>query len=798
MKQQRNQIRAAAAVEANLGDVEAGQSRFIDAGFVSTGGRDVDWAGKFLNAAKSGISAYHATDDYQQQVREQKTQGLASATNHIKDVEYRAEQAENEDGSIGIKAKDMPFYLMKEMESAVSLLGSDDEADDSLSRTYKETFLASITGKYQSMAATATARANVEHRAEKEQQQFKNIKDGNTGFEEVKENLKTLFADSQISAIWAKGKSGHLADVASKFEKTYDSYTTMYSEEVRDISDEMKAKHLTRKEWLLERSEDGKTLPTMADVIESRILKKGVTNPITDFDALLKEALEQEGSDGVGAIAELNTTEGVALLKSARTSLAKIKGVKFKKDILTSIALGQGDVTSMLNSAKTGVESEDTTLSNNITAGLIQQTATWWTNSITDPDPGVRQENARLLADFLIKNPDYQAKTITPIANGFAAKWKGALDAQHPGEAIAMLAEMSDTLWSTDTGSATRDVLLKASGAGFELAMKAYRVGILPEHIVEMSKGNLPEVTQEAYKVKFGADSYAESKNSYMAAARESMPWAGPQEVADITKFAMDFDFHEIGFDKTSFFEAYGEGMSHRASSPKAEMQAGEQHQITDFFGGRIFTPKSGAWKKINAVDASNSGYTQGLLHHLFANSSTALTDEIVTGLGMELVPKRYGSKGRKGDYFTLNYGEGVTDDFQPIRIRRHGKNEWKLELTTKEWTDNKWVVGDRQPYVGIILSNDDLNQGMVRFDGHLKAIEDYKGAESTDFKGRVEKSEVAKTERLSKPIKSPYANTDVIGTLKEFFNLGDEVDKTATESVISPYDTKFIPILSK
>ena len=164
----------------------------------------------------------------------------------------------------------------------------------------------------------------------------------------------------------------------------------------------------------------------------------------------------------------------------------------------------------------------------------------------------------------------------------------------------------------------------------------------------------------------------------------------------------------------------------------------------------------------------------------------------------MELVPKRYGSKGRKGDYFTLNYGEGVTDDFQPIRIRRHGKNEWKLELTTKEWTDNKWVVGDRQPYVGIILSNDDLNQGMVRFDGHLKAIEDYKGAESTDFKGRVEKSEVAKTERLSKPIKSPYANTDVIGTLKEFFNLGDEVDKTATESVISPYDTKFIPILSK
>lgn len=238
-----------------------------------------------------------------------------------------------------------------------------------------------------------------------------------------------------------------------------------------------------------------------------------------------------------------------------------------------------------------------------------------------------------------------------------------------------------------------------------------------------MSRGNLPQVTQDDYKAKFGADSYSAVKAEYMEEAREHMPWASPKEVEDITKFAMDFDYFGVGFDKAEFFDKYGEGMSHRASSPKTEMDAGEQHIITDYLGGRIFVPKSGAWKQINAKDAGQAGYTQGMLHHLFANSSTALTDEIVTALGMELQSKSY-SKGNFGDttdYFTLNYGEGLTDDFQPIRIRRYGQNEWRLEITTKEWTDNKWLIGDRQPFVGINLSNEELTQAMHRFDGHLQ-----------------------------------------------------------------------------
>ncbi len=717
MKEQRQAIQSAEAVEANLGEIESPKSRFIDAGFVSTGGRDVDWAGKFLNAAKAGIGAYHATDTYQQKLREQKTQGLASATNYIKDTELRAVDE-------GVTADNMSYFLMKEMETAVAQLGSDGETDDSLSRMYKDTFLSAITQKYNSMAVVSQSKARGAARDQRTLEAFANVKDWGYSFEETQDDLKTYFSDSEISGIWAKAKSGQLADVAVNFEKEFDEYNSLVGDAMRDIDAEIQASGKTRNEWLEDNDPfNSEKEYSMGDVIEDRILKLGITHPLDEFDTLVRASLSQEGTDGVGSIAELNTTEGKALYKSVLTASAKVKGVKFKKDILGSISVGLGDITSMLDVALTGVDSEDTKLKEEVTAGAIKQTATWFTVSMTDPDPIVRQEAARLLSDFLIKNPDYQAKTITPIANGFAARWKGALDSSDSSDAIGILSEMSQTLWSSDTGTATREILLKASGANFELAMKAYRVGILPEHIIELSRGNLPQVTQDDYKAKFGADSYSAVKAEYMEEAREHMPWASPKEVEDITKFAMDFDYFGVGFDKAEFFDKYGEGMSHRASSPKTEMDAGEQHIITDYLGGRIFVPKSGAWKQINAKDAGQAGYTQGMLHHLFANSSTALTDEIVTALGMELQSKSY-SKGNFGDttdYFTLNYGEGLTDDFQPIRIRRYGQNEWRLEITTKEWTDNKWLIGDRQPFVGINLSNEELTQAMHRFDGHLQ-----------------------------------------------------------------------------
>lgn len=770
MKKQEQAIKAAAAVDANLGDIEVQTSRFIDAGFVDTGGRDVDWAGKFLNATKAGIDAYHMTDNYKQQERNQKTQALASATNYIKDTEARAEEQ-------GVENKDMSYFLMKEMENAVGTL-ADGEADDSLSRVYKDTFLGAIQSKYDSMARAAQTKARGEVRKQRTLEAFANVKDWGYSFEETQEDLKTYFSDREISGIWAEAKSGHLANVANNFEKEFDEYQAAVADIMRDLDEDIKASGKTKNEWLSDKDPfDSPDAYTMSRAIADRVDEAGLENPLDYFDTLVKEALQQEGTDGVGAISELNTTEGKALYKSVLNATARIKRVRYKKDILGSIAVGVGDVTAMLDSSLTGVDSEDNNLKDEVTKGLIRQTAQWFMESQTNEDPIAREDAAEKLSNFLIRNPDYQSKTITPIANGFAARWKSALDEEDPTNAMVLLSEMSNTLWSSDTGSATRDLLLKASGETFELAMKSYRIGILPEHILEMSRGNLPEVTQEEYKTRFGADSYAALKSEYMDLASEHMPWASPKEVADITKFALDFDYHRIGFDKTSFFEIYGEGMSHRASSPKTEMDAGESHPITDFFGGRIFVPNSGAWQLINQKDASNSGYTQGMLHHLFANSNAALTQNIVKQLGMELVPKSYKSgkhslDKNKVDYFTLNYGEGITDDFQPIRIRRFGQNEWKLELTTREWRDNVWLVGDRQPFVGITISNDELIGAMERFDTHLESIKGASGVK--EQKKAKAKKELDEVTGRNKPIPNIYEGVSgkgMIDSLKQWWD---------------------------
>ena len=734
MKEQRQAIKAAEVVDANLGEIQETQSRFIDAGFVNTGGRDVDWAGKFLNAAKAGVDAYHSTDNYQQKLRDQKTQALSSATNYINDTELRAEAE-------GVTAENMSYFLMKEMENAVAQLGADDRPDDSLSRAYKDAFLGAITTKYNSMALKAQSDARGAVRQQKTLETYENVKNWDYSFEETQEDLKTYFSDSQISSIWAKAKVGQLAKTANEFEGEYNSYLKMSGDMIKDINDEIKASGKTRKEWLLDRDDfESAEEYTMEDEVEARLIKLGIENPLDTVDKIIENSLTQQGTDGVGAIAELNTTEGKALFKAVKTAQAKIKGVKYSKEILGAIALGVGDVSSMLDTRLTGVDSEDENLKEKVKSGLIQQTALWFQTSMTDSDPIVRQDAAKKLSDFLIRNPDYQAATLTPIANGFASRWKTALDETDPSEAMVMLSDMSTTLWSTDTGSATRELLLKASGANFELAMKAYRVGILPEHIIEMSRGNLPKVTQEEYKSKFGEDSYAAVKAKYNNLAREHMPWASPKEVADITKFAMDFDYFEVGFDDTEFFEMYGEGMSHRAAAPATEMKAGESHPITDFFGGKIYVPKSGAWKYVNAQDVKTAGYTQGMLHHLFANSNPELTQEIIKGLGMELEAKSYSKDGKPGEYFTLNYSEGITDDFQPIRIRRYGQNEWKIELTTQEWLDGVPIVGDAPPHVGITISNEELIQASARFDKHLENIAGAEKVVSDEEKERKDK----------------------------------------------------------
>jgi hypothetical protein len=808
MKEQRKQIRTAAAVEANLGEVEQAQSRFIDAGFVNTGGRNVDWANKFSNATKAGIQAYHATDDYQQQMRDQKTQALASANNYTEDTLLRAKEQE-------VSSADMPDFLMGEMTNLVSSLreANDGEADDSLSRAYKDTFMSLIQTKYNGLTSQAIATNKGELRKNTAQKmETAIIQDDTITFDDYKINTKTTHTPSEQSAGWTKAVSASITTKADSFKEDFAAYSLVYQEEARNLAADIRYSGMTKKEWLQSKTHEGQeSIVTEAELIESRLTKMDVSNPLTAFDLKVKEAITQEGTDGVGVIARLNTTESTALLRGIKTSISKIKGVKYSMIINDSLDRGISDLDSLLTQMPTGSEAEDSKLKAAGIQHMATKSAEWLQQASSSTNPEDKRNAGMLLQQTLLKNPQHQARTIGAIANQFKSSWVNAIDQKDPLAAQQFLQDTSNTLWSTEIGSETRTLLLKAVGPEFELTLNAHRAGVNPDDLIEAARGNRPVPTQEEFKASMGEDNYNTAKVNYTKMMREAAPWAGPGEVESIVKFGMSMDYYNVGSDKATFFDTYAEGMSYKAVSPKTSMEAGEHKLsgnladnpilgwVSDIWGGHIQIPKSGAWKGLISEDAADKGYAQAALMYAMANVHPDLSKRIRDKLGMTATTKKYG-KGVGGEYQVLDAGEGFTDDFQPMKISRSGTNNWKVVMTTQEWTDGIWLIGDDKQTVTVYLDNDDIDEMNLQFKQHLANLSDRdavegqdKMAHEKDFAARKKVAADAKTARDSVPIPNIYegAGFDSDWSVSKWW------EGVTEESVINdPKKSTFIPIM--
>lgn len=728
MKEQRKQILTAEAVEANLGEVEGARSRFIDAGFINTGGRNVDYAGKFLNAVKAGIGAYQSTSDYKQQERDHKTNALADAKTHLDDVNNRAE---------GIHTADLDAFYMQEMQGVIGSL--DDGAEGPLAEIYKTTFSNAVTEKYMSLATANQVLMGKEKRAIDAQTAVTNIVDWGFSHEDVSEDLLYQgFTGSEVSKVWAEGKLVQINKETASFEKKWTLYEEAMSQKESEILKEIKESGKTRNEWLLSKSEDPEKQITIREIVENRLDEEGMVHPITSLDALHKEALNQEGSDGVGKISELNNTAGTNLLKSVKESRERIAGIKTTIGLKHLVSTGRASITSVLDSTKTGNASVDELTKKKVMSHVIQQSSVWLATIFANAksegsDPVAAKEAAVKLDSTLRMNPALASQIIGNQANDFNARFREVVDSGNPTDLAAFLYEAHTTLYDANVGQATRDAIEKAV-PGFSEAVLLSRINVEPFHIHSIATQQLPTPTKEEYQATLGEEALGERIES----AKKYMPWASPTTIIKTAEMAIKFDYAGIGFDANTFFELHGDKMSTKALSPSTEMETGQDSgfpspsKMWDNLFGGTRVPTSGAWELLATKDATTPGYTQGMLHYILANTDPALKEAMVDKLGMEAKEHTYAEASSVeklsflslDTYNTLNFTEGWDDDFQPIRIRRFGSNEWAVELTTKEWLDNVPLIGDAQPWIGATISNSELREFSGQFDTHLENVE--------------------------------------------------------------------------
>jgi len=700
MKEQRQAIKAAAAVDANLGEIQSPSSRFIDAGFVNTGGRDVDWAGKFLNAAKAGADAYHATDSYQQQLRNDKTDAVRSAINWTKESVERAKEQQIPNENLG-------NFFLDEMNEAVGRLAPDRE-DSEQSKAWKDTFFGVVNDKYSSLANAAHAKYRLGNSKKSEDQVVSDMSSGvYTSLDKVKGFLITTHSNKEISNIWMKGATTRVSRLANDFEEDYNEYLKVDEAVRRDILVKIKASGKPAHIYLEERD------MSMADLMEEEMMRLGVESPFDVFVETIEGYKNQEGTDGVGKLIDLGNTNSKALLASIKGAEAKVQGFAYSNIIKNNLSNGLGDISSDLDKYATTSAIENTAIKRRVDKAVIENvTNNFLTVLNPDSDDSTRLASAKWLDSFILKNPEYVATGITPFVNELNYKWKTALDATSPAEVTSFLREMDTTLWDNNIGSVTRNQILKAAGPEMERAIIAHRAGVSPLHIAVLSRGDLPKSTQEDYKRELGADSYIELKTSYQEQVRKSLPYASPMEIEQMTNMALDFDRWGIGVDKQKFFDIYADNMYHSAATPTSDMAAGEPDIIKDWFNN-MKVPTTGTWKEINSLDAQQPGWTQGVLHHMIANTSDELRNQIAAGLGMDYSMVDYMSEGKPtGGFYQFDFAEGFVDEWQPPEIKRWGKNEWSINLKAGGWSDASYTF---------TLSNEELREANNAFAKHYK-----------------------------------------------------------------------------
>jgi len=779
MKEQRKQILAAEAVEAKLGEVEGARSRFVDAGFINTGGRNVDYAGKFLNAVKAGIGAYQSTSEYKQQERDHKTNALADAKMHLDNVGQRAE---------GVHTADLDAFYMEEMKNAIGSL--DDDAEGPLAEIYKSTFSNAVTEKYMSLATSNQVLMSKEKREIDKQNALTNIIDWGYSNEETLDNLThNGFTNSQANAVWSEGKLGQINVETAAFENNWTLYEEAMSQKENEILQRIKDSGKTRNEWLNSKSADpevAEAFPekriTLREIVESELEQEGMEHPVALLDALHQEALNQEGSDGVGKLSELNTKEGRGLFKGVKESREKVAGVKNIIGIKHLVSTGSASIESLLEAKKTGNASVDELTKKKIMSHVIQQSSTWLATIFSNTqsegaDPIAAREASIKLDRVLRMNPDLAPQIIGNQANAYNAQFRQILESGDPTALNTFLYEAQLNLYDANVGQGVRDAIEKAA-PGFADAVLLSRINIATHHIQQLTSNELEKPTKQQLTDSPLAETALADR---LQLAKKHMPWASPTELIKVAEMAVKFDYYSVGFDDKSFFDLHGKKMSTVALSPPSDMEAGEKTVVDALFGnlfGGTRVPTSGGWKLLAAKDAKNPGYTQGMLHYILSNTNPALKELMVDKLGMVTTEHKYVQSDKT--YNKLNFGEGWSDDFQPIRIRRLGNNEWALEVTTREYLDNVPLIGDDQPWFGFTLSNNELRNFSGDFDKHLDNIST--GKDKAIKHREKTRKETAQTP-YAKALKA-QSEQSMIGALKEWWTKEFVVEDDKSEFI--------------
>jgi len=774
MKEQRKSVQLAAAVEANLGEVEGKQSRFVDAGFVNTGGRDVDYAGKMLNAIKVGVDMYQGTADYKQQEREHVSNAKSYVRTHFDGIEQRMQDAD-------IHFEDRDAFFMQEQKEQIAAL--DDGENGDLAQLYKRTVFEGMLNRYQALALDNQTKVKTERKKSSLALELTEInEDSKTYFEVVDSLTHNGFTESQASAVWMKGKSGQINNLTASFQGDLTKYEDAMGHKEVEILQALKASGKTKKEYLISNSIDPQLagmgeapIITMRELVEFELEKDGYTHPVETLDSIHNEALTTEGTDGIGPLSQLNTTEGKLLYKTVKESREKVEGIKNLIGISAHIDTGRASVEALLAATKTGNASVDALTEKKVKAALIQKTSTWlaqvFSSANNEGVDSVAAKEAGMKLDSILRmNPELASEIISSQANAFNATFRQAVDSGDPLQLQAFLMDASNSLYDTNTGQAVRDAIGKAA-PGFDQAVMLNKINVDPFAILQISQGDLPQPTKEEIKAShLGETAYTDRLDE----AKKAMPWASANEIVKTANLALTFDYHKLGFNDKSFFDLHGSKMSTTAMSPKKEMVAGEPRPWDDFWGGTK-VPTSGYWKTLASKDAQQAGYTQGFLHYILSNTNSELKNAMVEKLGMVATEKKY--KHSDATYTALNFGEGYSpvgdgNDFQPIRIRRHGVNEWSIEVTTREYLDGVWVIGDDQPYQGFILDNNEMKKYSADFDGHLSLLDsDILTQKDVDTAQRKENLALEKKDDAgyAKAVKAQQER-GIIGTLMQVF----------------------------
>lgn len=721
MKQQRNQIRAAEAVQANLGDIEAPESRFVDAGFVQLPGRNVDWGAKFMQAAKAGTDAYHATDSYKETERETKRDALIHALKFTETAKQRADEQ-------GITAEEMPEFMAKQMVDAAALLPPANN-DDSIANLYKDTFTGVINNRLGQHATTAYAANWTETQAQRENEMHNLSSEGLLELDDAIDLAGPTMQPSKVSKVWLQGQTQRISNFALDIEGKLDTYNEVYAIAAADVEN-MAISSGAKDAWYGSRG--GKAAAIEAHLRDNM----NVVSPAKEFENLVTKVNNQQGTDGVGAITNLNTTEAANWTKGVKAARAKITGEYHYRTIQTGMAAGES-VDQMLDVLSTGVESEDKKLKQRVEtyeAGFVQSL---YTSMITETNLATKNVLAEQLDQYLIMNGDRGKKAVSTMMNKLSSQWQIALQRTDSDDAINVLNTISEDIWDTNRGSVTRQYMFESMSKTMRGAVMAQRAGI-PDHvIIDYARGDLPEVDKGMWKARTGNE-YNETRVTYEDAARKYAPWAGPKEIAEMTDLAMLFDYHGQSLNGDTFFENFGSSMSVSGKSPREIMGAGEQNWWRDLdveiWGAKLFegettkVPNTGAWKPLVAMEQTQAGTIQAGINYMLANADDpGLREVLQKTMRLNPIQKKYNpADPLSKTYWTFDWDEGFVDDMKPPQIVRNGDNEWAIVLTRSEWTDSQAIK--------LKLDNDEIVGLMRGFDEHL-AIKAGKDKEYAQWK---------------------------------------------------------------